>query len=162
MKTLSHMTRNNIPEKARADSVGLLNQTLANLTDLRSQTLQAHWTVRGVHFYQLHKLFDFLADKAEKPVDGIAERIMALGGIAQGTVRLAAKNSKIPEYPITTMKSEEHIVALAERYAFCANAVRDGIDAADDAGDRDTADLLTALSRTLDQALWFLEANEKN
>lgn len=161
MNTLSHSTRNNIPEKSRGISVGLLNQTLANLIDLHSQTLEAHWTVRGMHFYQLHKLFDFLAEKAEKHIDDVAERIMAIGGIAQGTVRLAAKNSKVPEYPITGMKSEEHIAALSERYGLCANAVREAIDAADTEGDRDTADLLTAVSRTLDQALWFLEANEK-
>ena len=33
------------------------------------------------------------------------------------------------------------------------------IDKADNAGDADTADLFTAVSRTLDQALWFLEAH---
>ena len=160
MNTLPHSTRNNLSEKIRTNSVGVLNQTLANLTDLHSQTLQAHWTVRGVHFYQLHKLFDFLADEAEKHTDAVAERIMALGGLAQGTVRLTAKNSKVPEYP-TGIKDEEHITALAERYAFCANAARLDIDMTDKAGDRDTADLLTAISRTLEQALWFLEAHGK-
>lgn len=160
MNTLPHPTRNNLAEKARVISVGTLNQTLANLNDLHSQTLQAHWTVRGMHFYQLHKLFDFLADEAEKHTDAVAERIMALGGLAQGTARMTARNSKVPEYP-TGIKDEEHVTALAERYALCANAARGDIDATDKTGDRDTADLLTAISRTLDQALWFLEAHGK-
>lgn len=142
------------------NSVGTLNQTLANLADLHSQTLQAHWTVRGVHFYQLHKLFDFLADEVEKHTDVVAERIMALGGLAQGTVRMTAKNSKVPEYPVGLI-DERHVTALAERYSFCANAARLDIDVVDKGGDRDTADVLTAVSRTLDQALWFLEAHGK-
>ena len=160
MKELPHPTRNQLPATTRAHSVALLNQTLANLSDLHSQTLQAHWNVRGRHFYQLHKLFEFLADEVDKPIDGVAERAMALGGSAQGTVRLAAKASQIPEYPARELDDFGHVAALAERYAIAANAVREAIDAADKTGDRDTADLFTAISRALDQALWFLEAHD--
>ncbi len=61
---LPHKTAINIPAAARAKVVGLLNQQLANLSDLYSQTKQAHWNVRGQEFYQLHKLFDDLADRS--------------------------------------------------------------------------------------------------
>jgi starvation-inducible DNA-binding protein len=159
MNTLPHTTRNTLSKKARAHSVDLLNQALANLTDLHSQTLQAHWNVRGIHFYQLHKLFEFLADEVEKPLDEIAERTMALGGVALGTVRLAASATQLPEYPVTGLKDLDHVKALADRYGFCANAIREAIDSADKAGDKDTADLFTAVSRMLDQSLWFLEAH---
>jgi starvation-inducible DNA-binding protein len=53
----------------------------------------------------------------------------------------------------------EHVKALADRYAALAATVRAGIDTADEAGDADTADLLTGFSRTLDKALWMLEAH---
>jgi starvation-inducible DNA-binding protein len=159
MNTLPHPTRNSVSKKGRAHSVALLNQALANLTDLHSQTLQAHWNVRGQHFYQLHKLFEKLADDVEEPLDGIAERVMALGGVALGTVRLAAKASQLPEYPLAGVEDLGHVKALAERYGFCASSIRASINSADEAGDKDTADLFTAVSRTLDQALWFLEAH---
>jgi starvation-inducible DNA-binding protein len=48
---------------------------------------------------------------------------------------------------------------LIERFGLVANSVRAGIDATDEAGDADTADILTAFSRALDKQLWFLEAH---
>lgn len=160
MNNLPHSTRNKLSAKTRAHSVTLLNQALADITDLHSQTLQAHWNVRGRHFYQLHKLFEFLADEVEKHIDVIAERAMAIGGSAQGTVRMAAKASQIPEFPAKKLDDFGFVTALAERYGLAANLLRDAIDSADRAGDRDTSDLFTAVSRTLDQALWFLEAHD--
>jgi starvation-inducible DNA-binding protein len=36
---------------------------------------------------------------------------------------------------------------------------RAAIDVADEAGDRDTADLFTGVSRQIDKDLWFVEAH---
>jgi starvation-inducible DNA-binding protein len=161
MKTTLHPTRNKLSAKVREGSVALLNQTLANLTDLHSQTLQAHWNVRGRHFYPLHKLFEELAGQVEEHLDDIAERATALGGVALGTIRQAAAASQVPEYPLKGLQDEDHLTALAERYGFCANSARESIEASSTAGDADTADLFTQISRTLDKALWFIEAHDK-
>src|SRR5688500_5604352 len=66
----------------REAMIALLNQQLANTSDLYSQTKQAHWNVKGIHFYQLHLLFDALAAKRLEESDEIAERATALGGYA--------------------------------------------------------------------------------
>jgi len=50
-------------------------------------------------------------------------------------------------------------LALADRYAALAASTRKAIDAAGKAGDADTSDLFTGISRGLDKALWFLEAH---
>jgi starvation-inducible DNA-binding protein len=52
----------------------------------------------------------------------------------------------------------DHVAALAERYAALAASVRAGIDTTAEAGDADTADILTGVSEHLDKALWMLEA----
>jgi starvation-inducible DNA-binding protein len=152
-------TRNDLPADARARLVELLNARLADLADLKSQTKQAHWNVKGPGFYSLHLLFDQIAEEIEEHVDTVAERAVQLGGRALGTARLAAKHSTLPEYPLEATEQRAHVEAMTERLALAAAAVRKGIDRADELGDRDTADLFTAVSRTLDKSLWFVESH---
>jgi starvation-inducible DNA-binding protein len=147
-----------LPMETRAAMMTLLNQQLADTFDLLSQTKQAHWNVKGMQFIALHKLFDDLADSLEDQVDDIAERVTALGGLAMGTVRMAAAQSTLPEFPDVTA-GEAVVAALVERYALLAKAARAGIDTAANAGDISTSDLFTEISRDLDKHLWFLEAH---
>jgi starvation-inducible DNA-binding protein len=158
MKTL-FQTKNSLSNNSRVKAAAILNQTLANCSDLYSQTKQAHWNLRGPRFYQFHLLFDRLAESVEKHLDTIAERVSSLGAVAKGTVRDAAKNSALEEFPTEPAGDTAYLAALIERYAVAANATRKGIDDSDAAGDADTADLLTAVSRDLDEALWLLEAH---
>lgn len=154
-------TKNDIPAAARKRVSAILNQTLANLSDLYSQTKQAHWNVRGPSFYSLHKLFDDLAASVEAHLDDTAERITALGGLAQGTVRHAAAASALPEFPDAQPGELSYVTALVERYSAAAKSVRKAIDATAALGDADTADLLTGASRDLDKALWMLESHSR-
>jgi starvation-inducible DNA-binding protein len=152
-------TQNDIADDERRALVELLNQTLADTTDLLTQTKYAHWNVKGQNFYQLHLLFDELADLLFEHGDSIAERATALGGEARGTVRMAATDSRIPEIRTNAVTGLEYVEALANNLALHAANIRGGIDAAVSHGDQDTADLLTELSREVDKYLWFLEAH---
>ncbi len=159
MSTRMFDTRHDLPQDAREQLVVLLNQALADLFDLFSQTKQAHWNVKGPQFYALHEMFDRLAGELNEYIDMVAERVTALGGVAQGTARMAAAASRLPEYPEDVFGSMETVEALAERYAAVAASVREAISEAERLGDADTADLFTEVSRALDKALWFLEAH---
>jgi starvation-inducible DNA-binding protein len=148
-----------LPTRTRVAMIGLLNQELADTADLYSQTKQAHWNVKGIHFYQLHLLFDQLAEKRQGEADELAERATELGGYALGTVRMAAASSRLPEIPTDINAGVDYVRALVERYGIHANNMRAAIDEADEAGDKDTADLFTEISRELDKDLWFLQAH---
>jgi starvation-inducible DNA-binding protein len=152
-------TRNDLAADTRAKSVSLLNQHLADTFDLMSQTKFAHWNVKGPTFYQLHLLFDKLAETLEELVDEIAERTTALGGVAMGTARQSAATSRIAEFPAGIHKGQDVVAALADRYAALGKTARAAIDESDDFGDKDTADLFTHVSRELDQSLYFLESH---
>lgn len=145
--------------KVRAEMIELLNQQLADSFDLYSQVKQAHWNVKGAHFIALHELFDKLAEELEEPVDDLAERVTALGGVALGTARLAAARSRLKELPHDSFGGMAVVTLLADRYAALAASTRAAIQAAADAGDADTSDLFTGISRGLDKSLWFLEAH---
>jgi starvation-inducible DNA-binding protein len=151
-------THVDLPESTRAAMIDLCNKQLAASFDLFSQTKQAHWNVKGSEFYQLHLLFDELAEHVEDQVDLIAERATALGGTALGTARMAAANSALPEYPLV-VDGLDHVKALVERYGDYASSSRAAIEVADEHKDLDTADLFTEISRGVDKWLWFVEAH---
>lgn len=154
-----HPSRIDMAPDIRVKVNAVLNRTLAATLDLKTQVKQAHWTVKGLDFYQLHELFDDMATELEEFIDMVAERVTALGGTPLGTARIAAAQSFLPEYPLDLVAGEAHIVALAERYAAYGKSVREAIAETDLLEDADTADLYTEISRAIDKRLWFLDAH---
>jgi len=152
-------TKNDLSEGIRSKMVELLNAQLADAIDLQTQTKQAHWNVKGPNFIALHELFDKVNEDVEDYVDDLAERAVQLGGAAEGTARLAAKRSSLTEYPANTADGRSHVEALSSALAAFGKLARKAIDTANDAGDLDTADLFTEISRGTDKWLWFVEAH---
>jgi starvation-inducible DNA-binding protein len=142
-----HPTRNNLPSNTKTTICSLLNARVADAIDLALITKQAHWNLRGATFVAVHEMLDRFRASIDGHVDTLAERVVQLGGIALGSSQIVAKNS-------------EHLAALVQRYGKLANSTREAIAIAEEAGDADTADMLTGFSRFLDKALWFLEAHE--
>ena len=159
--TTLHKTKNDLPEKARAQIVELLNSRLSSAIDLQYQAKQAHWNVKGPQFIALHELFDQVSEMAEEAVDELAERAVQLGGVARGTIRIAAKDSSLTEYPLTATSGAEHVDALSTAIAAFGASTRSAIGIADELGDAGTADLFTELSQKSDKHLWFVEAHQQ-
>jgi starvation-inducible DNA-binding protein len=156
-----HRTKIDIPEDKRQELIAILNQSLADAADLKSQAKQAHWNVKGPNFIALHELFDRVATELDTHVDDLAERVTTLGGTAMGTVRLAASNSSLSEYPHEITDGTAHVDALSGAMADFGRKVRADIDRTDELGDKDTADLYTGISREVDKLLWFVEAHNQ-
>jgi len=154
-----YATKNDLPEATRTRIIGLCNARLADSIDLQTQVKQAHWNVKGPEFIALHKLFDEINEDVEEYVDLTAERVVQLGGIAEGTARMAVKSSKLSEYPADIADGHAHVDSLSSALASYGKLARAAIDEADKAGDKDTADIFTEISRGVDKWLWFLEAH---
>ncbi len=161
MKTKLTHTRNSIPEKTRIEVSALLQERLADSIDLMMQAKQAHWNVKGPNFIALHELFDKVYTDTGVYVDLIAERIVQLGGIAQGTIRAAAKTSGMPEYSLEISSGHKHVAELAHAIAFYGETIREAITLSTELEDASTADILTQVSRGADTNLWFVEAHEQ-
>ncbi|MDX2271551.1 MAG: DNA starvation/stationary phase protection protein Dps [Cyanobacteriota bacterium] len=158
-KTRLYASHIDLDEEVRSQLIKLLNQSLADTLDLKTQVKQAHWNVKGINFIALHEMFDKFATTLEEFVDMIAERVTALGGVAMGTTRIAANNSTLPEYNLAAVEGKEHLEALLSRYGQYASQVRSAIDRSGGLGDADTADLYTEISRQIDKDMWFIEAH---
>ena len=152
-------THNDLKSNTKSAMIEQLNAHLADGIDLALLTKQAHWNVKGPQFIAVHEMLDGFRTELDIHVDTVAERIVQLGGVAHGTTQTTAKATRLAPYPTDIIKIPDHLKALIERYAATAKTVRAGIDSADEAGDADTADILTAYSRALDKSLWFLEAH---
>ena len=154
-----HETRNDTKNNAKAVSMQALEARLADSIDLGLVTKQAHWNLKGPEFIGIHLMLDKFRDEQDEWTDMMAERIVQLGGTARGTLQEVGSRTALKPYPTDIYRIADHLRALIERYAACANAIRQNIDDTDEAGDRDTSDLLTEVSRGLDKQLWFLEAH---
>ena len=154
-------TENDLSLKRRSELTALMNQRLASAVDLQTQMKQAHWNVKGPSFIGLHELFDKVDEAVESYVDMIAERIVQLGGIAEGTARVAAARSQLEEYPLEIADGLAHVEAVARALSTFGKEARDTINEADELDDADTADLFTEISRGIDKWLWFVEAHSQ-
>ena len=154
-------TENDLLLKNRLELNALMNQRLASIIDLQMQMKQAHWNVKGPSFIGLHELFDKVDEAVESYVDMIAERIVQLGGIAEGTVRVAASRTRLPEYPLQIAEGMAHVEAVARALSTFGKEARTTIDEANALDDADTADLFTEVSRGIDKWLWFVEAHSQ-
>ncbi|EHH68224.1 DNA starvation/stationary phase protection protein Dps [Gluconobacter morbifer] len=158
-KAHRHVTQNNTADNTKSVSIETLNARLADLIDLALITKQAHWNLKGPQFIGVHEMLDGFRSGIDNFSDMTAERAVQLGGTAFGTVQDVSKNSNCTPYPTDIYRVADHISALIDRYATVANNMREAIKVTDEAGDDDTSDLFTEISRALDKNLWFLEAH---
>ena len=152
-------TSNDLSTTTRQAVIEILNERLADAIDLQLQAKQAHWNIKGPNFVGLHELFDRVAAQASEYADLIAERAVALGGVARGTLQAVSKLSQLREYPLDIVDWRAHVRAMQDALATFGRGARRAIDDATAVNDADTADLFTEISRGADKALWMVEAH---
>jgi len=148
-----------LDQGARSQMIKLLNANLSNMIALTLAVKQAHWNLKGQGFIGVHELLDDVADRLREGADLIAERAVILGGHARGTLEVVAQDADLAPYPVEESAISAHIDALKQRFMAVGGSVRKSMEAANKAGDEDTADILTEVSRALDKDAWFIGAN---
>lgn len=156
------MPQNFVPflsENARTEMIGILNDRLADTIDLSHAVKQAHWNLKGTGFIGVHELLDGVTAHLREGSDMMAERVAMMGGLAQGTTQTVAEKSSLEPYPTELVTVEDHVQALVSRFNDYTVKLRQAMEAADEAGDEDTADLLTEVSRAAEKDAWFIGSN---
>jgi starvation-inducible DNA-binding protein len=148
-----------ITDETAEKMVDLLNSNLANLIDLSMDSKQCHWNLQGTGFIGVHQLLDDTYERLTEAYDTVAERIVILGGKANGISKRVVEDSVLETYPTDITEVDQHVRELTNRYKTIAEELRKAIDSAGEAGDEDTADLFTEVSRIIDKDAWFIGAN---
>lgn len=155
------MSRKNIalPEDVQARLIEILNRRLADAIDLQLQSRQAYWNVKGPNFLSLRELFDKVVEEVEEYADMIAERIVQLGGKAEGTAHAVAGRSSLDGHMVA---STGHIDTLATTLSDFGRHTRYASAQATELKDADTADIFTEIARGVDRCLWFVQTSQQS
>lgn len=148
-----------LSDNAREASISHLNTSLATGIQLQLALKQAHWNIKGPSFIGIHELLDDVRGRVDEHVDTIAERIVIMGGTADGTLEAVGKNGTLDAYPADAVHQDTHIDELKKRMVQFVSLAHEGIKQAGDAGDEETADLYTAVSREVSKDAWFIGAH---
>jgi starvation-inducible DNA-binding protein len=144
------------PADRRAIAAGL-SRVLADSYTLYLKTHNFHWNVTGPMFQTLHLMFETHYTELALAVDAVAERIRALGHPAPGTYGAFVSLSKIREDE-GVPKAPDMIRRLVEGHETVARTAREVFQAADQAGDQPTCDLLTQRMQVHEKTAWMLRS----
>ena len=148
-----------LEDNARKTAISELQACMSDGLSLSMSLKQAHWNLKGPNFIAIHELLDGVKTRLDPNIDDMAERIQQLDGTAVGTVEEVARATRLEPYPTNLTSAEDHLREVADRLRAYGERVRSAIDTVDEAGDADSADILTAASRQADKDLWFIEAH---
>jgi starvation-inducible DNA-binding protein len=157
------MSRQNkaLPEEQQTKLIEMLNRRLADTIDLQLQSRQAYWNVKGPHFMALRELFDKVTKGVEEYANLIAEHIVQLGGMAEGTAHAVARRTSLDDL-LATVDGKGHIDALTATLAAFGKHARYASEQATELKDADTADILTEIARGIDKWLWLVETSQQS
>lgn len=145
--------------KEREGAAALLVPLLADAHVLYVKTRNFHWNVTGPHFAELHKLFEAQYDALAEEIDGIAERIRALGARAPGTMKEFLGHARLKEQPGKQPEAMAMVGQLLEDHEALARRLREEVDLAQETfHDAGTADFLTGLLEAHEKTAWMLRA----
>jgi len=147
-----------IPDSERAKSAAALKRLLGETYALYIKTHGYHWNVTGPRFQSLHDVFMTQYTELWAALDELAERIRALGHFAPGSSTEMMQDASI-EADTSVPDAESMVTHLARGHEAVANAARDGIKVAGEAGDDVTADLMTQRATIADKTAWMLRAS---
>ena len=134
-----------------------LNLVLADSYALMSLTHLAHWNVEGPGFFALHHAFQTQYEELFTAVDDIAERVRAIGSYAIGGLATLADAARIREFksPMSQEDYVEALVAANEKLVADACVAR---DAAGNANDPETEDLMIGRITLHQKTIWMLKS----
>jgi starvation-inducible DNA-binding protein len=136
-----------------------LQRLLVELIDLSLAGKQAHWNVTGPQFLPIHGQLDELVTDVRTWSDDVAERIMAVGGSADGRAVTVAETSPIDAFPSGPVPGDKVVALVVERLDQVIAATRPRIDRLA-AADVVSQDLVISIVAGLEKHRWMFSTQQ--
>jgi len=139
------------------ETIKTLNQLVADMTVFYQKLRHYHWNVKGPEFFRLHEKFEIIYTEVGDVIDELAERIVGLDGVPLHTLSsmleatTLKEDSENPDSDVMVTRTVKDIEVLVKE-------LQTGIEEAEDAVDRTTANLLDGIKDGLEAHLWMLKA----
>ncbi|WP_281558189.1 Dps family protein [Thalassomonas sp. RHCl1] len=146
-----------INAEKRVEIAQSLKHLLADSYTLYLQTHNFHWNVTGVHFRELHLMFEEQYNELATAVDEIAERIRSLGEVAPGSYKAFTRLSSIAEVEDIPGASEM-VKILTLGHKQIVKTCRIALNLAQSAEDESSASLVSDRMREHEKTAWMLRS----
>lgn len=144
-------------DKREAVAEALIN-TLSDTYALYMKTHAYHWNVTGPQFQTLHVMFEEQYREMWAALDEIAERIRALGVFAPNTAKAIAARADVGGEENDPPSATDMVKNLLNGHEALIRRARAALEAAGDAGDVASEDLLTVRIQTHEKTAWMLRS----
>lgn len=138
----------------------VLNQLVADLSQMSMVIHQTHWYMRGAGFLTLHPMMDKFMDDVNDQLDVISERLITLDGAPFSTLQEMADQTKIADEPGTWDRSmTERLATLVKDYRYLADLYQKGIEVSGAEGDDSTQDIFIEFKTATEKRIWMIQAH---
>lgn len=137
----------------------ILNQLVADLSQMSVVIHQTHWYMRGTGFLFLHPQMDDYQAEIDDQLDAIAERLITIDGAPYSTLEEFAEHTGIQSVPGSFDASmDERLAHLVAGYRHLQKVAKEGITISGDEGDDVTQDVLIGCAALIEKRIWMLQA----
>ncbi|MFV0561151.1 MAG: Dps family protein [Enterococcus sp.] len=138
----------------------VLNQLVADLSQMSMVIHQTHWYMRGPGFLTLHPMMDTFMDDIDEQLDEVSERLITLDGSPYSTLKELAEQTKIEdEVGRWDRTMTERLENLVKGYRYLADLYQKGIDVSGEEGDDPTQDMFIEFKTATEKRIWMLQAH---
>lgn len=149
-----------ISDDNRDRTIARLQGWLPGLVGLALRIKQAHWNLRGARFKSIHEQLDEILDDVRAGVDDIAERIVTIGGAADGLPSTVAAYDGFGTFAAGPLSVEQAIDTIADDLEVTVKHGRSVIEALGDL-DPISEDLAIGVVAAFEKHHWMLTSQRE-
>lgn len=138
-----------------------LQSVLVDLIELHIQGKQAHWSIVGKNFRDLHLQLDEIVLAVRAFSDELAERMRALESLPDGRSQTVTADTNLPQFPVGEVDTMEAVDLITQRLDAAVDNMRAVHDEVDEE-DPTSADLLHTFIEKLEQFAWMVSAENRS